>query len=71
MPTSFSSLGEAFVQFASAEGCALALKKDHQNLGHRYVEVYQSNGAERDKVCLAFCVVWFVLITLSLWWIAG
>jgi len=37
------------VQFASALGCAAALQKDHQMLGHRYVEVYQSTLAEREK----------------------
>ncbi len=41
--------GEAYVQFASAAGCQGAIKKDHQNLGRRYVEVYLSNATEREK----------------------
>lgn len=41
--------GDAFVQFANEESVALALAKDKQTLGHRYIDITRSNEAERRR----------------------
>jgi len=41
--------GEAYVQFKDEKDCKAALALDHHHIGHRYIEVYQSNEAERAK----------------------
>ncbi|XP_070595247.1 heterogeneous nuclear ribonucleoprotein H-like [Erythrolamprus reginae] len=40
--------GEAFVELETEEDLKLALKKDREIMGHRYVEVYRSNNVEMD-----------------------
>ncbi|XP_029439457.1 heterogeneous nuclear ribonucleoprotein H isoform X2 [Rhinatrema bivittatum] len=42
--------GEAFVELESEEDVKLALKKDRETMGHRYVEVFKSNSVEMDWV---------------------
>lgn len=42
--------GEAFVEFESEEDLKIALKKDRETMGHRYVEVFKSNNVEMDWV---------------------
>uniref|UniRef100_A0A2R9C3X8 RRM domain-containing protein n=1 Tax=Pan paniscus TaxID=9597 RepID=A0A2R9C3X8_PANPA len=42
--------GEAFVELESEEEVKLALKKDRETMGHRYVEVFKSNSVEMDWV---------------------
>uniref|UniRef100_A0A8C9LT06 RRM domain-containing protein n=1 Tax=Piliocolobus tephrosceles TaxID=591936 RepID=A0A8C9LT06_9PRIM len=42
--------GEAFVELESEEEVNLALKKGRETMGHRYVEVFQSNSVEMDWV---------------------
>ncbi|KAM4748537.1 heterogeneous nuclear ribonucleoprotein H-like isoform 2-T2 [Rhinophrynus dorsalis] len=42
--------GEAFVEFETEDDLKLALKKDRETMGHRYVEVFKSNGVEMDWV---------------------
>uniref|UniRef100_A0A8D0G4H6 RRM domain-containing protein n=1 Tax=Sphenodon punctatus TaxID=8508 RepID=A0A8D0G4H6_SPHPU len=42
--------GEAFVELETEEDVKLALKKDRETMGHRYVEVFKSSSAETDWV---------------------
>uniref|UniRef100_A0A8C6DH04 RRM domain-containing protein n=1 Tax=Moschus moschiferus TaxID=68415 RepID=A0A8C6DH04_MOSMO len=42
--------GEAFVELESEYEVKLALKKDRETMGHRYVEVFKSNSVEMDWV---------------------
>ncbi|XP_068956587.1 heterogeneous nuclear ribonucleoprotein H-like [Petaurus breviceps papuanus] len=42
--------GEAFVELESEDEVKLALKKDRETMGHRYVEVFKSNNVEMDWV---------------------
>ncbi|XP_048086820.1 heterogeneous nuclear ribonucleoprotein H-like isoform X3 [Alosa pseudoharengus] len=42
--------GEAFVEFDSEEDLKIAVKKDRETMGHRYVEVFKSNNVEMDWV---------------------
>ncbi|XP_052010868.1 heterogeneous nuclear ribonucleoprotein H isoform X2 [Xyrauchen texanus] len=42
--------GEAFVEFESEEDLKIAVKKDRETMGHRYVEVFKSNNVEMDWV---------------------
>ncbi|XP_062909474.1 heterogeneous nuclear ribonucleoprotein H1, like [Mobula hypostoma] len=42
--------GEAFIQLESEDDVKLALKKDKESMGHRYVEVFKSNNIEMDWV---------------------
>ncbi|XP_063303580.1 heterogeneous nuclear ribonucleoprotein H-like isoform X2 [Pelobates fuscus] len=42
--------GEAFVEFETEDDLKLALKKDRETMGHRYVEVFKSNNVEMDWV---------------------
>ncbi|XP_044521902.1 heterogeneous nuclear ribonucleoprotein H-like [Gracilinanus agilis] len=42
--------GEAFVELESEDEVTLALKKDRETMGHRYVEVFKSNYIEMDWV---------------------
>uniref|UniRef100_A0A286XSE9 RRM domain-containing protein n=1 Tax=Cavia porcellus TaxID=10141 RepID=A0A286XSE9_CAVPO len=42
--------GEAFVELESEDEVKLALKKDRESMGHRYVEVFKSNNVEMDWV---------------------
>uniref|UniRef100_A0A8C9B5J4 RRM domain-containing protein n=1 Tax=Phocoena sinus TaxID=42100 RepID=A0A8C9B5J4_PHOSS len=42
--------GEAFVELESEDEVKLALKKDRETMGHRYVEVSKSNNVEMDWV---------------------
>lgn len=35
--------GEAYIELETAEDAAKALKKDHQHMGHRYIEGIVSN----------------------------
>ncbi|XP_019361719.1 PREDICTED: heterogeneous nuclear ribonucleoprotein H isoform X1 [Gavialis gangeticus] len=42
--------GEAFVELETEEDVKLALKKDRETMGHRYVEVFKSNNVEMDWV---------------------
>nr|XP_033782832.1 heterogeneous nuclear ribonucleoprotein H isoform X1 [Geotrypetes seraphini] len=42
--------GEAFVELESEDEMKLALKKDRETMGHRYVEVFKSNSVEMDWV---------------------
>uniref|UniRef100_A0A8C5QBN5 RRM domain-containing protein n=1 Tax=Leptobrachium leishanense TaxID=445787 RepID=A0A8C5QBN5_9ANUR len=42
--------GEAFVEFETEDDQKLALKKDRDTMGHRYVEVFKSNSVEMDWV---------------------
>ncbi|XP_062332008.1 heterogeneous nuclear ribonucleoprotein H isoform X1 [Osmerus eperlanus] len=42
--------GEAFVEMDSEEDLKIAVKKDRETLGHRYVEVFKSNSVEMDWV---------------------
>nr|BAG57470.1 unnamed protein product [Homo sapiens] len=44
--------GEAFVELESEEEVKLALKKDRETMGHRYVEVFKSNSVEMDWMTL-------------------
>jgi len=41
--------GEAYVQFASGEEAEKALDKNNDNMGHRYIEVFQSTMSEALK----------------------
>merc|ERR1719495_1298912 len=40
------SAGEAYVQFASQKHADAALAKDHEKMGHRYIEIFKSSLAE-------------------------
>lgn len=42
--------GEAFVEMDSEEDLKIAVKKDRETMGHRYVEVFKSNNVEMDWV---------------------
>ncbi|XP_059803269.1 heterogeneous nuclear ribonucleoprotein H3 isoform X1 [Hypanus sabinus] len=42
--------GEAYVHLATAEDFKKALAKDRKYMGHRYIEVFKSNGSEMDWV---------------------
>lgn len=42
--------GEAFVELESEEDVRLALRKDRERLGHRYIEVFRSHRSEMDWV---------------------
>ncbi|XP_062309135.1 heterogeneous nuclear ribonucleoprotein H1, like isoform X2 [Osmerus eperlanus] len=42
--------GEAFVELETEEDLKIAVKKDRETLGHRYVEVFKSNNVEMDWV---------------------
>ncbi|CAD7693860.1 unnamed protein product [Nyctereutes procyonoides] len=42
--------GEAFVELESEDEVKLAMKKDRETMGHRYVEVFKSNNVEMDWV---------------------
>ncbi|KAI1902990.1 hypothetical protein AGOR_G00022570 [Albula goreensis] len=42
--------GEAFVELESEEDLKIAVKKDRETMGHRYVEVFKSNNVEMDWV---------------------
>ncbi|TEA37451.1 hypothetical protein DBR06_SOUSAS14210037 [Sousa chinensis] len=42
--------GEAFLELESEDEVKLALKKDRETMGHRYVEVSKSNNVEMDWV---------------------
>ncbi|XP_077089549.1 heterogeneous nuclear ribonucleoprotein H1, like [Siphateles boraxobius] len=42
--------GEAFVELESEEDLKMAVKKDRESMGHRYVEVFKSNNVEMDWV---------------------
>ncbi|XP_077340610.1 LOW QUALITY PROTEIN: heterogeneous nuclear ribonucleoprotein H-like [Lithobates pipiens] len=42
--------GEAFVEFETEDDINIALKKDRETMGHRYVEVFKSNNVEMDWV---------------------
>ncbi|XP_051733926.1 heterogeneous nuclear ribonucleoprotein H1, like [Ctenopharyngodon idella] len=42
--------GEAFVELESEEDLKIAVKKDRESMGHRYVEVFKSNNVEMDWV---------------------
>uniref|UniRef100_A0A3P8NJT8 RRM domain-containing protein n=1 Tax=Astatotilapia calliptera TaxID=8154 RepID=A0A3P8NJT8_ASTCA len=42
--------GEAFVEFETEEDLKIAVKKDRETMGHRYVEVFKSNNVEMDWV---------------------
>ncbi|XP_065730653.1 heterogeneous nuclear ribonucleoprotein H isoform X18 [Phocoena phocoena] len=44
--------GEAFVELESEDEVKLALKKDRETMGHRYVEVFKSNNVEMDWITL-------------------
>jgi hypothetical protein len=41
--------GEAYVQFETAEDCVEAIKRDHQHISWRYIEVYQATEDERER----------------------
>ncbi|TKR93621.1 hypothetical protein L596_008037 [Steinernema carpocapsae] len=41
--------GEAYVQFSDEKGYGLAMSKDRENMGNRYVEVFASTLAEMDQ----------------------
>lgn len=40
--------GEAFVEMESEDDVKIAVKKDRETLGHRYVEVFRSNTSEME-----------------------
>ncbi|XP_035290231.1 heterogeneous nuclear ribonucleoprotein H-like isoform X4 [Anguilla rostrata] len=42
--------GEAFVEMESEDDVKIAVKKDRETMGHRYVEVFKSNNVEMDWV---------------------
>uniref|UniRef100_V9KND6 Heterogeneous nuclear ribonucleoprotein H2 n=1 Tax=Callorhinchus milii TaxID=7868 RepID=V9KND6_CALMI len=42
--------GEAFIELESEDEVKIALKKDKESMGHRYVEVFKSNNIEMDWV---------------------
>ncbi|XP_012605765.3 heterogeneous nuclear ribonucleoprotein F-like [Microcebus murinus] len=42
--------GEAFVEFESEEDVKMALKKDRESMGHRYIEVFKSHRTEMHWV---------------------
>uniref|UniRef100_A0A3B1J9Y3 Heterogeneous nuclear ribonucleoprotein H1, like n=2 Tax=Astyanax mexicanus TaxID=7994 RepID=A0A3B1J9Y3_ASTMX len=42
--------GEAFVELETEDDLKIALKKDRETMGHRYVEVFKSNNVEMDWV---------------------
>ncbi|XP_038677532.1 heterogeneous nuclear ribonucleoprotein H3 isoform X3 [Scyliorhinus canicula] len=42
--------GEAYVHLGNAEDFKKALAKDRKYMGHRYIEVFKSNGSEMDWV---------------------
>ncbi|XP_035265813.1 heterogeneous nuclear ribonucleoprotein H-like isoform X2 [Anguilla anguilla] len=42
--------GEAFVELESDDDLKIAVKKDRETMGHRYVEVFKSNSVEMDWV---------------------
>uniref|UniRef100_W5N447 Heterogeneous nuclear ribonucleoprotein H1, like n=1 Tax=Lepisosteus oculatus TaxID=7918 RepID=W5N447_LEPOC len=42
--------GEAFVELETDEDLKIAVKKDRETMGHRYVEVFKSNNVEMDWV---------------------
>ena len=48
--------GEAFVELESEDEVKLALKKDRETMGHRYVEVFKRSEERRvGKECLRLC----------------
>ncbi|XP_053462806.1 heterogeneous nuclear ribonucleoprotein F-like isoform X6 [Nycticebus coucang] len=42
--------GEAFVELGSEDDVKMALKKDRESMGHRYIEVFKSHRTEMDWV---------------------
>ncbi|XP_059918790.1 heterogeneous nuclear ribonucleoprotein H isoform X1 [Gadus macrocephalus] len=42
--------GEAFVEVETEDDLKIAVKKDRETMGHRYVEVFKSNNVEMDWV---------------------
>uniref|UniRef100_A0A2K5EE19 RRM domain-containing protein n=1 Tax=Aotus nancymaae TaxID=37293 RepID=A0A2K5EE19_AOTNA len=42
--------GEAFVELGSEDDVKLALRKDRESMGHRYIEVFKSRRTEMDWV---------------------
>uniref|UniRef100_A0A8C6KAL6 Heterogeneous nuclear ribonucleoprotein H1 n=1 Tax=Nothobranchius furzeri TaxID=105023 RepID=A0A8C6KAL6_NOTFU len=42
--------GEAFVELETEDDLKIAVKKDRETMGHRYVEVFKSNNVEMDWV---------------------
>ncbi|XP_069313635.1 heterogeneous nuclear ribonucleoprotein F-like isoform X6 [Eulemur rufifrons] len=42
--------GEAFVELGSENDVKMALKKDRESMGHRYIEVFKSHRTEMDWV---------------------
>ncbi|XP_038651638.1 heterogeneous nuclear ribonucleoprotein H1, like [Scyliorhinus canicula] len=42
--------GEAFIQLEADDDFKVAMKKDKESMGHRYVEVFKSNNIEMDWV---------------------
>ncbi|XP_058911065.1 heterogeneous nuclear ribonucleoprotein F [Kogia breviceps] len=42
--------GEAFVELESEDDVKMALKKDRESMGHRYIEVFKSHRTEMDWV---------------------
>ncbi|XP_064829303.1 heterogeneous nuclear ribonucleoprotein H-like isoform X2 [Oncorhynchus masou masou] len=42
--------GEAFVELENEDDLKIAVKKDRETMGHRYVEVFKSNNVEMDWV---------------------
>ncbi|KAG7267477.1 hypothetical protein CRUP_007967 [Coryphaenoides rupestris] len=42
--------GEAFVEVETEEDLKIAVKKDRETMGHRYVEIFKSNNVEMDWV---------------------
>ncbi|KAJ1068293.1 hypothetical protein K5549_021618, partial [Capra hircus] len=42
--------GKAFVELESEDEVKLALKKDRETMGHRYIEVFKSNNVDMDWV---------------------
>ncbi|XP_053462802.1 heterogeneous nuclear ribonucleoprotein F-like isoform X2 [Nycticebus coucang] len=44
--------GEAFVELGSEDDVKMALKKDRESMGHRYIEVFKSHRTEMDWITL-------------------
>ncbi|XP_069313630.1 heterogeneous nuclear ribonucleoprotein F-like isoform X2 [Eulemur rufifrons] len=44
--------GEAFVELGSENDVKMALKKDRESMGHRYIEVFKSHRTEMDWITL-------------------
>ena len=42
--------GEAFVELESEDDVKLALRKDRESMGHRYIEVFKSHRTKMDWV---------------------